>query len=124
MKLITEMSENIITESIGKNLYVTGVFSSAGVKNHNGRIYEKRILDREFNKVMEQVKSKLLYGQLNHPKEPEVDLEKVAIMVEDLTWRGDDIIGKAKVLRNTYCGGILNGILEDGGKVGISSRGL
>ena len=122
--LITETSDKIVTESIGKDLYVSGIFSSAGVKNKNGRVYEKSILDREMNKVMHQVKEKSLYGQLNHPEKPEIDLEKVAIMVEDLHWKGDDIVGKAKVLNGTYCGGILKGIIESGGRVGISSRGL
>jgi hypothetical protein len=122
--LITETSNKIVTESIGKDLYVSGIFSSAGVKNKNGRVYEKSILDREMNRVMSQVNEKSLYGQLNHPEKPEIDLEKVAILVEDLYWKGDDIIGKAKVLNNTYCGGILKGIIESGGRVGISSRGL
>lgn len=124
MKLITEMSENIIAESIGKSLYVSGIFSSAGIKNKNGRVYERKLLDREFNKVMPKVRENSLYGQLNHPDKPEIDLEKVAIMVEDLHWKDDDVIGKAKVLDETYCGGILRGILNGGGKVGISSRGL
>jgi len=124
MKLITEISESIVTESIDKSLYITGIFSSAEIRNKNGRVYEKHILKREIDKVMEQVSSKSLYGQLNHPEKPEIDLEKVAIMIEDLSWKGNDIIGKAKVLKRTYCGGILNGIIEDGGKVGISSRGL
>jgi len=124
MKLITETSDKIVTESVGKDLYVSGIFSSAGVRNNNGRVYEKSLLDRELNKVMNQVKESSLYGQLNHPEKPDIDLEKVAIMVEDLHWKGDDIIGKAKVLSSTYCGGILKGIIESGGRVGISSRGL
>jgi len=123
-KLITETSEQIITESIGKDLYVSGIFSSAGVKNHNGRVYERTILEREITKVMSQVKERSLYGQLNHPERPEIDLEKVAILIEELSWKGNDVVGKAKVLGRTYCGGILKGIIEDGGRIGISSRGL
>lgn len=124
LKLITETSENIIAESIGRSLYVSGIFSSAGIRNLNGRVYERALLEREINKVKPQVNENSLYGQLNHPDKPEIDLEKVAIMVEDLHWKGDDVIGKAKVLDETYCGGILKGIINGGGKVGISSRGL
>lgn len=124
MKLITEINENILFETVDKDLYVSGIFSSANVKNKNGRVYEKKILDREISKVMEQVKNATLYGQLNHPDKPEVDLERVAIRITELNWKDNDVIGKAKVLRKTYCGGILSGIIEDGGRVGISSRGL
>ena len=123
-KLITEMSNSIITESIDKSLYVTGIFSTAEVKNNNGRVYERKLLEREVDKVMEQVKGASLYGQLNHPEKPEVDLEKVAILIEDLQWQGNDVMGKAKVLKSTQSGKNLAGIIEDGGKVGISSRGL
>jgi len=123
MKLITETSNSIITESIDKNLFVSGIFSSAAIKNNNGRMYEKKLLEREVNKVMEQVKGKSLYGQLNHPEKPDIDLEKVAILIEDLSWQGNDVMGKAKVL-DTTCGNTLKGIINSGGKVGISSRGL
>jgi len=123
-KLITEMSNSVITESINKSLYVTGIFSTANIKNNNGRVYEKNLLEREVNKVMEQVKGGSLYGQLNHPEKPEIDLEKVAILIEDLQWQGNDVMGKAKVLKSTQSGKNLAGIIEDGGKVGISSRGL
>ena len=124
MKLITEMSNNIVTESIDKSLYVLGVFSSAEVKNNNNRTYKKDLLNREVEKLTEQVNSNSLYGQLNHPTSPEINLEKVAILVESLKWQGNDLLGKAKVLENTHCGGTLKGILDAGGKVGISSRGL
>ena len=124
MKLITETSENIIVESQDKALYVSGIFSSANVKNKNGRIYEKKILDREINKILPKVNEKSLYGELNHPTSPDINLDRVAILVEDIHWHGDDIIGKAKVLEDTDKGRNLKGILSGGGKVGISSRGL
>lgn len=123
-RLITEISDNILAESVGKDLYITGVFSSHSVKNKNGRVYEKSLLEREVNKILPQVNEKSLYGQLNHPSNPDIDLEKVAIMVEELKWQGNDVVGKAKVLDKTYCGGILKGIIDSGGKIGISSRGL
>lgn len=124
MRLITETTHEIITESIGKDLYITGVFSSANIRNKNGRVYEKTLLEREINKLSSNVSGSSLYGQLNHPERPEIDLEKVAILIKELSWNGNDVIGKAKVLEKTYCGGILRGIIDGGGKVGISSRGL
>jgi hypothetical protein len=85
LKLITEtQTQDIVTESKDKNLFIYGVFSSAEVKNNNGRVYKKSILEREINKVMEKVKNKSLYGELNHPSEPSINLERAAILIEDL----------------------------------------
>lgn len=124
LKLITEtQTQDIVTESKDKNLFIYGVFSSAEVKNNNGRVYKKSILEREINKVMEKVKNKSLYGELNHPSEPSINLERAAILIEDLDWKKDDVYGKAKVLK-TPKGEIIRGIIESGGRFGISSRGL
>ena len=126
LKLITESTFDIqITESKeDKSLYIMGVFSSAEVKNGNGRIYPKNILEREIEKIQEGIKNRTCLGQLSHPTDsPETDLEKAAIVTEEVTWKGDDIYGRAKVL-NTPCGNILKGLISDGVKVGISSRGL
>lgn len=123
-KLITEISKQVVTESIDKSLYVVGIFSSAEIKNNNGRVYAKSLLEREINKIQDQVNEKALFGQLSHPDNPEINLEKAAIMIEGLEWDGDNVVGKAKVLENTPCGDLLKGIIGNGGKVGISSRGL
>lgn len=124
LKLITEtQTQDIITESKDKNLYIYGVFSSAEVKNNNGRTYKKNILEREIKKVMEKVKNNSLYGELNHPAEPSINLERAAILIEDLDWKKNDVYGKAKVLK-TPKGEIIRGIIESGGRFGISSRGL
>lgn len=124
LKLITEtVTQDIVTEQKDKGLYVYGIFSSAEVKNNNGRVYKKTILERETSKLMEKIKNKCLYGELNHPSTSSVDLERAAILVESLEWKDNDVYGKAKVLK-TPKGQIIQGIIESGGKFGISSRGL
>lgn len=124
LKLITETTTELVTESKDKDLYVMGIFSSYGVKNNNGRIYEERILKREVDKIMKKVNEKSCYGELNHPERPNVDLERAAILVEELKWRENNLYGKAKVLSKTPMGNIIKGIIDGGGKFGISSRGL
>lgn len=87
VKLITETSFNFeIKESKDdKRLYIMGVFSSAESKNRNGRTYPKNILEREINKISEAINNKTCLGQIGHPEEnPETDLEKAAIITEDL----------------------------------------
>lgn len=124
MKLITESNFDIKVEKDDKKLYITGLFSSAEKKNNNGRIYPKSILEREISKLQVGCKDKTVLGELSHPTErAETLFEKAAIMIEDLSWKGNDVYGKAKVL-NTPNGFILRGLIKDGVKVGISSRGL
>lgn len=125
-KLITEYSPRVnISESKsnGNKLTITGVFSSYNVKNENARIYPKSILEREVERVRESIQNRTCYGNLNHPESPDVDLENAAILIEEVAWDGNDLMGKAVVL-NTPKGQIIKGIHESGGKFGISSRGL
>jgi hypothetical protein len=123
-KLITETVLNdIVTESKGQDLYIYGIYSSADVKNNNGRVYKKSLLEREINKAIERASKKTLYGELNHPSDPSINLERAAILTEHLDWRDTDVYGKSKVLK-TPKGDIIRGIIESGGNFGISSRGL
>ena len=75
-------------DSKNKQLYLMGVFSEAENKNHNGRVYPKQILEREVNKLMkDSIKNKSCIGQIGHPEDtPETNLEKAAIITEDLKW--------------------------------------
>ena len=122
-KLICEVSDEIIVESIDdKNFYVSGVFSSYGVKNKNGRTYTESVLKREANKLQEDIKNKCLFGELSHPARPSIDPSEIAILIEDLSWQGQHLMGKALVL-DTPKGKIAKEIMKHG-KLGISSRGL
>lgn len=126
VKLITETSFNFeIKESKeDKRLYIMGTFSSAEKQNKNGRVYPKNILEREINKLWEAIKNRTCLGQMGHPEDsPETDLEKAAIITEDLQWKENDVLGKARVL-NTPSGNTLRNLIEDNVTIGISSRGL
>lgn len=122
--LITESSCEVeLWESKNKTPYIVGVFASAEVKNANGRRYRKDILDREVNKfVDERIKTRTSYGELSHPESSEINLERAAILIESLEWRGNDVIGKAKIL-STPMGEIVKTLIREG-SIGISSRGL
>jgi len=122
--LITEASCEVeLWESKNKIPYIVGVFASAEVKNANGRKYRKDILDREVNKfVDEKIKTRTSYGELSHPESSEINLERAAILIESLEWRGNDVMGKAKIL-STPMGEIVKTLVKEG-SIGISSRGL
>ena len=130
MKLITEYVENnleVIAEQKKngeKNYFIEGVFMQSNKKNRNGRVYEKATLENAVEKyVTEQVKTGRAVGELNHPEGPTVHLDKVSHKIEDLHWQGSDVIGKASILK-TPMGKIVEGLLEGGVKLGVSSRGM
>jgi hypothetical protein len=130
MRLISEYHDSnlqVITEKKkdGGNSYVIeGVFMQADKKNRNGRVYDKSILEGAVNKyVTEQVKTGRAVGELNHPEGPTINLDKVSHKITELRFEGSDVIGKASIL-NTPMGKIVEGLLEGGVKLGVSSRGM
>lgn len=126
MKLITESNFDLkfqLNED-NKTLFIEGIFATADKQNKNGRVYPKNILEREIKNILPTVYEKTLLGELNHPLDrSEVDLSKSAIMIESLEWRDDDVFGKAKIL-STPKGNIVRNLINDGVKLGISSRAL
>jgi len=130
MKLIAEYIEtdlDVIVEKAAngkKNLIIEGVFMQANKKNRNGRVYEKKVLEGAVNKyIEEQVKTGRAVGELNHPDGPTINLDKVSHKITDLRWEGNDVVGKASILQ-TPMGKIVEGLLEGGVKLGVSSRGM
>lgn len=126
VKLITETSHDIkLIESNGANgkeLFIEGIFSTAELKNNNKRRYRKSILEREVLNIQNKVSSSSLWGELGHPPNPEINLDKIAIKIESLQWKGENLMGKAKVL-DTPQGNIAKVLIKEGA-LGISSRGL
>lgn len=131
MKLISEYVDlpvETLVESdakTGKKKYfIEGVFMQSNAKNRNGRIYERKILEKAVgNYVENQVKKNRAVGELDHPDSPQINLDKVSHRILNLEWKGDDVVGKALVL-DTPCGQILKGLLDGGVQLGVSSRGM
>lgn len=129
MKLFSELLEDVqyITEAREdgkKNLYITGPFLQCEVKNRNGRLYEKQIMAREVERYSKAlVESGRAYGELGHPSGPQINLERVSHRIVSLKEDGNNYIGKAMLIDTPY-GNIAKGIIESGGRLGVSSRGL
>ena len=128
MKLITETIENVelITEGKGadKKLYIEGVFLQSEIKNRNGRMYPFSVLEKEVNRYNEEyIKSSRALGELGHPDGPTVNLDRVSHRITSLKAEGNNFIGKAQIM-NTPMGNIAKALLEDGVKLGVSSRGM
>ena len=130
MKLICELMDEeivkpLIVEEAGvKNLYIVGTYIQAGIKNRNRRIYSPEIMENAVNTYRtDKIDTKRAFGELNHPASPQVNLERASHLITELTRSGTDYMGKAKVL-GTPMGNIARGILEGGGQLGVSSRGV
>ena len=129
MKLIAEYIDSdldvIVEKTNGKkSLAIEGVFMQADQKNRNGRVYEKEVLEGAVNKyIKEQVETGRAVGELNHPDGPTINLDRVSHKITELRWDGNDVVGKASILQ-TPMGKIVEGLLEGGVKLGVSSRGM
>lgn len=118
-------SKDLILENINKKqpLILSGIFQSAGELNENGRVYPKEILAREIDKFQEKIQEGRAYGALDHPESSLVTLSDAAILIKELIWNDNNVMGKLEVL-NTTKGKDLKAILESGGSIGVSSRAL
>ena len=128
MKLITEMNQDVkfLTEKKEdgtKSVYIEGIFMQAEKPNRNGRIYGKGIMEREVQKYQELINEKRSLGELGHPPNPSINLNQVSHMITGLKFEGNDIYGKAKIL-DTPMGKIAKNFIEEGVRLGVSSRGL
>lgn len=128
MKLITENIEDIqvlVEEKNGKkNLYIEGIFLQSETKNRNGRIYPFDVLSREVQRYSEEyVKSGRALGELGHPDGPSVNLDRVSHKIIELRTEGNNFYGKARIL-DTPMGKIAKSLLDEGVKLGVSSRGM
>ena len=130
MKLICEVNEQDVqyiteaNENGQKDYKIKGVFMQGEIKNRNGRVYPMQVLDEQVKKYNENyVKQNRGYGELGHPSGPTINLERVSHMITDLTKEGNNYIGEAKIMDTPY-GKIVKNLMDEGAKLGVSSRGM
>ena len=129
MKLISEHVDNIeymveADDTGKKNYRIRGVFMQSEIKNRNGRMYPEQVLAKEVKRYnKEYVNQKRAFGELGHPDGPTVNLERVSHMITRLKQDGQNFIGEAKVMDTPY-GKIVKNLIDEGAKLGVSSRGM
>ena len=129
VKLFSEAVEDVefITEAKengGKNYKIRGIFMQADVKNRNGRVYPMEVLEKEVTKYNKNfIRENRAFGELGHPEGPTVNLERVSHMITKLHPDGKNFIGEAKIM-DTPMGKIVKNLMDEGGKLGVSSRGM
>lgn len=108
----------------GKQYYIEGIFLQSNIVNRNKRMYSEEVMDKEVARYMkEQVQQNRAYGELGHPENPSINLDRVSHLIVDLRKEGHNYIGKAKILE-TPMGNIARGLLDGGANLGVSSRAL
>ena len=131
MKLISEFNDYAVTPVIveenekgEKDYFIEGVFMQSDIKNRNGRIYPEQVMKKEVDRyVKEFVEKDRAFGELGHPDGPTINLDKVSHMITKLEQDGKNFMGRAKIL-TTPNGQIVRNLINDGAKLGVSSRGL
>lgn len=129
MKLITEINESceVITEAQEggkKNYFIEGIFMQGDIKNRNGRIYPSATLEKEMARYHKEfIEPKRALGELGHPDGPTINGDRVSHLITNMKREGNDFYGKAKIL-STPMGEIVKSLLDEGVKIGVSTRGL
>lgn len=131
MKLIAENEMgNIISVNEAKDaqgekaMFIEGIFAQAEKQNRNKRTYPKKVLSEAVQKyIADYVSKSKAIGELNHPQAFAPNPERACILIKELAWDGNDVLGKAKVL-STPQGEIVKSLLRDGVQLGVSTRGM
>ena len=118
--LLTEEEKRLVANG---TTILSGVMQKADALNGNGRVYPRSILEKEMKNYQKLVKERRSLGELDHPDDSVINLKNASHMVTSLWWEGKDLMGKIKCL-STPSGKILEALINDGVKIGISSRGL
>ena len=129
VKLISEQVQDVEynteeKENGKKDYKIKGIFMQADIKNRNGRVYPMEILQKEVKRYNKQyINEKRAFGELGHPDGPTVNLERASHMITGLYPDGKNFIGEAKIL-STPMGNIVKNLMDEGAKLGVSSRGM
>ena len=129
MKLISEAIQDVEyiceeKENGKKDYKIRGIFMQGDIKNRNGRIYPKDVLMKEVGNYNRKfVDENRAFGELGHPDGPTVNLERVSHLVTSLKPDGSNVLGEARILE-TPMGKIVKTLMDEGTKLGVSSRGM
>jgi hypothetical protein len=128
MRLITEVVQDLqyLVEDKkggGKNVFIEGIFMQADQSNRNGRMYPMAVMEKEVARYQKLIDEKRSLGELGHPANPTLNLDKVSHLITSLRFEGKNVIGKAKILE-TPMGNIARNLIENEIMLGVSSRGL
>lgn len=107
----------------GGKIVLRGIMQRADAVNQNGRIYPRSVLEREVENYQKFIRERRALGELDHPTASVVNLQNASHLVTEVHWDQDAVMGTIELL-STPMGKIAQSLVEDGVKLGISSRGV
>ena len=106
-----------------KSLGMEGIFVQAEQRNQNGRVYPLAEIKKAVDEIDQRIrKGETVMGELDHPPELQINLDRVSHIIEDMWMDGNNGIGKLKLIE-TPMGNIASALMKAGAALGVSSRG-
>lgn len=123
-KIVLESrEENDFSGAPGKNLYLSGICIQGGIRNANQRVYPVNEITRAVKTLNDQIENGYsVCGEADHPDDLKINLDRVSHMIVSMWMDGPNGYGKLKILP-TPMGQLVRTMLENGVKLGVSSRG-
>lgn len=133
MYIIHESSNSSLPNTLRKNedfLEFTAILQTADKKNRNGRYYPRKVLEQAIQSpyVQERLNTKTLYCELNHPsdqsiqRQTQIDMNNIGVVVKELYWEGNNLMGKCETLPTRKGKDIMN-LIKAGCRIAFSMRG-
>lgn len=124
MKLLQEVTYDLLTESIDKDLYVGGIFMEMGIVNKNKRHYHPDVVGPIVeNYIKECVLTGSAVGEADHPNNPNLNIDRISHRIVELKREGNNFVGKALVL-DTPMGNVVRGLIKGGVRTAMSTRAM
>jgi hypothetical protein len=128
LKQSIDYDYQILNEDIDINGVKTkrlrGPLSEGDIENRNNRVYPKYLLEREVERLLPDIKARQVIGELDHPDDLKIHLDRVSHVITEATWEGNKLMGTIEILPHTTAGKNLLGLVQSGIRLGISSRGM
>lgn len=124
---LNESSVRVLTEAASngeKKYFIEGIFAQAELKNRNGRIYPRKVMEKALEAYQPMIAARRALGELNHPAHPNVNPERASHLIEKLVWEDNNVMGRAKILTSLPMGKIAKGLIDEGVSFGVSTRGM
>lgn len=116
-----------VTSPEGKTLkhyYMQGIFLQGGIKNHNERVYPVEVIAQAVSSIQNRIQNgETVVGEADHPDSLTINIDRISHVIEKMWMDGNNGWGKLRVIPHVPCGAIVEGLLKEGIKLGVSSRG-
>jgi hypothetical protein len=123
----SEITQEVIEEQEGlqkvKRFYFSGPMLVAEMLNGNKRMYPKPVIESNVDKYQKAILERQSVGECEHPTTSSINMERISHLVTELKMDGNVAYGKARILDKMPLGSILRNLMDEGVKIGVSSRG-